>query len=140
MALVTNYQTTVLNANREAEDALVAYLQSQQQALVLRKGVAAATQARDLTSLLYRGGRADFGRVFVAQLTLVQQQDLLAQAEGSIAANLVRVYRSMGGGWELRLPENEAAVALPAPVPPDDEPPAKIGNEETDPPKPDPIP
>lgn len=140
MALVTNYQTAVLNANREAEDALVAFLLAQQQAKVLRRGVEAATQARDLTSELYRGGRADFGRVFVAQLTLVQQQDLLAQAEGSIAANLVRIYRALGGGWELRLPENEATVALAAPVAPDDEPAAKIGNDEKDPPKPDPIP
>lgn len=136
MALVTNYQNTVLNANREAEDAIVGFLLAQQQALALQKGVAGATEARDLTSELYRGGRADFGRVFVAQVTLVQQQDLLAQAEGSIAANLVRIYRALGGGWELRLPENEGTVALPPPEKPVEE----SGENESNPPKPPPVP
>lgn len=141
MALVTSYQNTVLNANREAEDAIVGFLLAQQQAIALRKGVAGATEARDLTSELYRGGRADFGRVFVAQVTLVQQQDLLAQAEGSIAANLVRIYRALGGGWELRLEENAGTVSLPPPEQPDDQPAEKAGADaETDPPRPPPAP
>ena len=33
----------------------------------------------------------------------MQQQDLLAQAEGSIAGYLVDVYRALGGGWQIRL-------------------------------------
>ena len=33
----------------------------------------------------------------------MQQQDRLAVAEGDIALNLINVYRSLGGGWELRL-------------------------------------
>lgn len=139
MALVTNYQNTVLTANQEAEDAIVGFLLAQQQAIALQKGVAGATEARDLTSELYRGGRADFGRVFVAQVTLVQQQDLLAQAEGSIAANLVRIYRALGGGWELRLPENEGTVSLPPPEKPDEDTSAKADSD-TDPPKPPPVP
>ncbi|MGD9343926.1 MAG: hypothetical protein PVJ25_07795, partial [Desulfuromonadales bacterium] len=32
----------------------------------------------------------------------VQQQDLLAATEGSVATNLVQVYRALGGGWEIR--------------------------------------
>ncbi|WP_425613506.1 efflux transporter outer membrane subunit [Anatilimnocola sp. NA78] len=113
MQRVTEYQSTVLNANREAEDALIGFLNSQQQARILRVGVDAAVESRDLINELYKGGRADFGRVFVAELFLVQQQDQLALAEGNIAANLVRLYRALGGGWELRLQDPDAPVMLP---------------------------
>ena len=44
----------------------------------------------------------DFNRVFNLETTQVQQQDQLAVAQGNIALNLIAVYRSLGGGWELR--------------------------------------
>jgi outer membrane protein TolC len=121
MQRVTEYQDTVLNANREAEDAIVAYLRAQEQARILREGVAAAVESRDLINALYQGGRADFGRVFVAEFFLVQQQDLLAQAEGSIAGNLVEIYRALGGGWQIRLQQPGSVPVLPQPLPPVEE-------------------
>ena len=33
----------------------------------------------------------------------MQQQNSLAQAQGSIAMGLIQVYRALGGGWEIRL-------------------------------------
>jgi outer membrane protein TolC len=103
MQEVTQYQNTVLNANREVENAIVTFLQAQEEARILREGVTAALESRDLTNELYRAGRADFGRVFFAEYFLVLQQDALAQAEGRIAGGLVDMYRALGGGWELRL-------------------------------------
>ena len=115
MAEVAQYQQTVLNANREAEDAIVTFLQAQDEARILREGVRAAIESRDLTNELYQGGRADFGRVFFAEYFLVLQQDALAQAEGRIASGLVRLYRALGGGWELRLqPLPPMIMPLPA--------------------------
>lgn len=119
---VTNYQNTVLTANREAEDALIAFLRAQEQARVLREGVAAAEESRNLVNDLYRGGRADFGRVFFAEYFLVQQQDSLAIAEGAISAALVALYRAIGGGWEIRLESLPPMQAVPPP-PPEDVPP-----------------
>lgn len=113
MQRVAEYQTAVLNANREAEDALVGFLRAQEQARILRIGVAAAVESRDLTNDLYRGGRADFGRVFVAELFLTQQQDDLALAEGAIATNLVDLFRALGGGWQIRLEEPDGTYVLP---------------------------
>jgi NodT family efflux transporter outer membrane factor (OMF) lipoprotein len=124
----TEYQNAVLNANREAEDAIVAFLRAQVQTAKLREGVAAAAESRDLVMELYRGGRADFGRVFVAEFFLAQQQDLLAQAEGSIAQALVALYRALGGGWEIRL---NAAPVVPATTAP---------NAPATPPEPAPMP
>jgi NodT family efflux transporter outer membrane factor (OMF) lipoprotein len=114
----TEYQNAVLNANREAEDSLVAFLKSQTQAAHLREGAAAAAESRGLVVELYQSGRADFNRVFVAERTLAEQQDLLAQAEGEIAQSLVAVYRALGGGWEIRL--NAASSPVPTVAPPNE--------------------
>jgi outer membrane protein TolC len=127
----TEYQNAVLNANREAEDNIVAFLQSQVQAAQLREGIEAAAESRSLVFELYRGGRADFNRVYIAELTLAEQQDLLAVAEGEIAQSLVGLYRALGGGWEIRLnsvsspamtvapPNAPAMPAEQAPLPPE---------------------
>lgn len=112
---VTEYQNEVLVANREAEDAIVGFLRSQEQARILRVGVKAAAESRDLTNELYRGGKADFNQVFVAERFLVTQQDDLALAEGAIAANLVDLYRALGGGWEIRVNEQGGPVWLEVP-------------------------
>jgi len=118
MAEVAQYQQTVLNANREAEDAIVTFLQAQDESRILREGVRAAIESRDLTNELYQGGRADFGRVFFAEYFLVLQQDALAQAEGRIASGLVNLYRALGGGWEIRLqPLPPMIMPLPTDVP-----------------------
>lgn len=113
MQEVTQYQNVVLNAQREAEDAIVAYLQAQQQARYLRNATSGALESRDLVQSLYRGGKADFGRVYVAELVLAQQQDALAAAEGSIATGLIDVFRALGGGWQLRL---DVPPTLPPPT------------------------
>jgi NodT family efflux transporter outer membrane factor (OMF) lipoprotein len=121
MQQVAVYQQTVLEANQEVEDAIVAFLQAQEQVRILQTGVAAAIESRDLVNVLYEGGRADFGRVFFAEYFLVQQQDALAVAEGQVAGSLVDVYRALGGGWQIRL-QPLPALDAPAPEPIEPEP------------------
>lgn len=94
------YQQTVLNAGREVEDALVGFVQTQQQAARLKVSVREAERSVELVVVQFRGGITDFNRVFNAQSTLVTQQDQLAVAEGNIALNLIQVYRALGGGWQ----------------------------------------
>ena len=65
------------------------------------EAVDAAKKAVDLALVQYREGRVDFNRVSVLQQTLVQEQNLLAQARGQIATGLVNVYRALGGGWQI---------------------------------------
>lgn len=114
LQLVTAYQQQVLVAQREAEDAIVGFLNAQEQARILRVGVEAAIKSRDLTNDLYKGGKENFNRVFVAELFLSQQQDSLAVADGAIAANLVDLFRALGGGWELRLNGPDGVYTDPA--------------------------
>jgi NodT family efflux transporter outer membrane factor (OMF) lipoprotein len=97
---VLQYQQTVLNAGREAEDALVAFIQYQLQAKSLEDSVKDAEDSVELVQAQYRGGLVDFNRVFTTQSQLVTQQDQLAVARGNIALSAISVYRALGGGWQ----------------------------------------
>ncbi|MBN2216779.1 MAG: efflux transporter outer membrane subunit [Pirellulales bacterium] len=101
--LAVQYQNTVLQANAEAENALVAFLKSQQQVRSIAESAEAARQSVQLVMSQYQEGIVDFNRVFNVQQFLTQQQDQLAVVEGSVAQNLIQLYRALGGGWQIRL-------------------------------------
>jgi len=115
--LLINYQNTVLKAQQEVENALIAFLKAQQRAQKLAGSTAAAKKAVELAMLQYREGIADFTTVLTAEQNLLSQQDALAVTLGEISSNLVGVYRALGGGWQIREgqevvpPETKAAMA-----------------------------
>ncbi len=100
--LLITYQNAVLTAQQEVEDNLSAFLKSQDQAGSLAQSVSFAKTALDIAVLQYREGAADFTTVLVAQQALLNAQDSLASALGTISSSLVGVYRALGGGWEIR--------------------------------------
>ncbi len=100
--LLIVYQNTVLKAQQEVEDNLVAFLRSQERAEFLARSTAAAKNALDLAVIQYRQGVKDFTTVLTAQQSLLNEQDNLAVTLGGISSNLVGVYRALGGGWEVR--------------------------------------
>jgi hypothetical protein len=107
--LAYNYQNTVLTAGREAEDAIVGFLQSQEQTARLADSVRAAQRTVDITVEQYRQGAVDFTAVFLFEGTLADQQDQLAVSRANITLNLIRLYRALGGGWEMRLSRDNMA-------------------------------
>ena len=113
---VLEYQDTVLRANAEAEDALIAFLNYQRQVRWLEESTRAAEQSLLLVQTQYQGGTTDFNRVLTVQQTLTQQQDSLAVAQGGVSRSLVLLYAALGGGWEIR--ECGPEPPLPAPGPP----------------------
>ena len=100
--LIAVYQNTVLTAQRDVEDNLIAFLRAQDQAAFLAQSARSAQRALDLAVLQYREGIRDFTTVLAAQQTLLYEQDSLASTLGSISSHLVGVYRALGGGWENR--------------------------------------
>jgi NodT family efflux transporter outer membrane factor (OMF) lipoprotein len=100
--LLLTYQNTVLKAQQEVEDALVAFLRGQKRAQFLAESVAAAKRSFDLAVLQYREGITDFTTVLTAEQALLKEQDSLATTLGDISRSLVGVYRALGGGWQLR--------------------------------------
>ncbi|HEY2841877.1 MAG TPA: efflux transporter outer membrane subunit [Pirellulales bacterium] len=116
--LVVHYQQTVLTADQEAENGLVMFLRSQEQARYMAESVAAAQRAVVIAVAQYKGGLVDFNRVSLVEQNLVTQQNSYAQAFGAIASGLVQTYRALGGGWEIRLdPQAALLPGLPPPQP-----------------------
>ena len=105
--LVATYQQTVLNADEEVEDGIVTFLQSQEQARLLRESVDAAYRALMVIIAQYenpvQAQNIDFNRYAVILQNLIQQQDQWAQSRGQVDLGLIEVYRGLGGGWQLRL-------------------------------------
>jgi outer membrane protein TolC len=106
------YQDRVLNAGREVEDAMVLFLRSQEETQHLQASVAAAARTVEITNEQYTQGAVDFTAVYLFQITLTTEQDQLAVAQGNIALGLIGVYRALGGGWEVRLPNCGAEAHL----------------------------
>jgi len=100
--LLITYQNAVLAAQQEVEDNLASFLKAQDQAGFLVQSVSFAKSSLDLAVLQYRQGAIDFTTVLIAQQALLNSQDRLAGALGTISSSLVGVYRALGGGWEIR--------------------------------------
>lgn len=99
---LTAYENTVLKAQQEVEDGLVAFLRTQEQGTHLAESAAAAQRSLEIAKAQYREGVRDFTAVVIAQQALLHEQDGLAVTLGAVSADLVAVYRALGGGWELR--------------------------------------
>jgi outer membrane protein TolC len=114
---IARYQQTVLEANEEAENAIVGFRLYHDQIGLLNESVTQAKEAVRVTKLKYQEGQIDFNRVFTVEQLLVGQQDQLAISAGNSAQSLIQLYRAMGGGWELRL-QPLPPVDWPPPIPP----------------------
>ncbi len=100
--LLVDYHSTVLQAEGEVENSIVAYLKSQEQLTAYRTASDAAQRAADISAMQYENGMISFNTVITTLNALQSQQDLLASTQGAVATNLVQVYKSLGGGWEVR--------------------------------------
>ncbi len=109
---ILNYQNTVLTAQKEAEDALIAFLMAQNASEYLAESTDAAQRALDISGIQYDQGMADFTTVLNAEQDLLMQQDKFVENLGSVSMNLVSIYRALGGGWEVR----EGKDFVPEPI------------------------
>jgi multidrug efflux system outer membrane protein len=94
------YLQSIQQAFREVSDALVGYrkireFRAQQELLF-----ASAQDARRLADIRYRGGAASYLEVLDADTRLFAAELGLAQAQLSELAELVEIYRALGGGWQ----------------------------------------
>ncbi|MFC1797488.1 efflux transporter outer membrane subunit [Pseudomonadota bacterium] len=99
--LLIDYQNLVLTAQSEVDSAIVAYLRSHTQALYLGESVEAAKRSVELSMIQYREGSTDFDQVLTTLTQQSEQQDALTSTQGTIATNLVDMYKVLGGGWQV---------------------------------------
>ncbi len=97
---LVQYRESVIQAAREVEDAMVAFVGSQQQDAILIKTVYSAKRSSELSMIRYQEGFADYQRVLDAQQALFAQQQRFVSNKGLAIRSLVSVYRALGGGWQ----------------------------------------
>jgi multidrug efflux system outer membrane protein len=100
------YQASVLTAQQDVENALVALSTGREQIASLERAAASAVEALSLARLRYQTGLTDFTPLLDAQRSALSAQDTLASARTDFALNQVRLYKALGGGWD-------AAAAVP---------------------------
>ena len=93
------YKTTILDALKEVENALTAYVQEQYRRQALIDAAEAAKKAAQLSKTKYQAGLSDFSDVLDAQRSLLSYEDELATSEGTVTTNLISLYKALGGGW-----------------------------------------
>ena len=105
------YQSSVLAALQEVEDALVALRGDRARIDSLQAAAAAAERADALARQQYQAGLIDFNAVLNSQRTLLSAQDAQASVRASLAADHVRLYKALGGGWKAQEHPPEALMA-----------------------------
>ncbi len=105
------YEETVLTAFREVESALVAVDRGRARVADLERLSASARDALKIAQDDYRNGLLDQLTVLDAQRQSDRADMLLAEGRVALAVHAVRLYKSLGGGWEFW----ESPAAQPAP-------------------------
>jgi outer membrane protein, multidrug efflux system len=98
------YESAVLGALEDTEDALVNYGHSQARREALRVAAAASDKAADLANKRFEGGLIDFLEVLDAERTALSADLLLSQSRTDAATSLIAVYKALGAGWDIRGP------------------------------------
>jgi len=105
-AAAITYRKTVLNALSEVENALVSFHQDQLRTASLRRAAEATGRSLLLARNAYRHGLASFITVLDSDRQSVQMQSQLTTAMVQQSTDLIALYKALGGGWELNMPEN----------------------------------
>jgi multidrug efflux system outer membrane protein len=97
--LIASYQSAVLNAYADVENALGQVTNNSRAAIHLGREVEAAREAFKISQLQYRQGATDLLTVLQAQQTLFSAEDQLAQTTLAHMQAVVHLFEALGGGW-----------------------------------------
>jgi len=97
---VYTYQTTVLTALSEVENALIAIRKINEQLQILVRADDAATEASSLATQQYQAGQVDILTVLEAQRTQLSVAEQRATTEANQLTAYVQLYKALGGGWQ----------------------------------------
>lgn len=98
---VTKYRQTVLMAFEETENAISTFETTQRRAHDLVDAEAAAKNSALLARLQYEAGLIGFDRLLDTERALLVVQDSLSIADSNKAKASIRLFKALGGGWQL---------------------------------------
>jgi outer membrane protein TolC len=103
------YQTTVLTAFQEVENALISHRNEAQRFEALTLAISSNQTALDLATERYNKGLTGFIEVLQAQQAVYQTQIAQVESLANVSQFNVALHKASGGGWqtELRVAEPE---------------------------------
>lgn len=107
------YNQKVLEAVREVTNALDAYRNNVRKSEFDFKAVQASIRAFNISANQYDNGLVSYQRLLSTVEKMTVREDAYAQTRGSMANQVVALYKALGGGWE---PFSEQQVLAPATV------------------------
>jgi outer membrane protein TolC len=99
---LSNYNQTVLRAVQEVSNALNGYNYSLMQRQFRFATVQASIRAFRISMIQYQDGLVSYQRLLSTVEKMTRNEDLYAQTKGSIANQVVALYKALGGGWQMR--------------------------------------
>ncbi|MCX6954087.1 MAG: efflux transporter outer membrane subunit, partial [Verrucomicrobia bacterium] len=93
------YESTVLTALAEVENALVSLQRNAERLASLDKATTAARESSTLAHQRYEAGAVDFLTVLDAQRSLLALQESQVSTAADLTTAHVQLYKALGGGW-----------------------------------------
>lgn len=115
---LTAYESAVLVALREVEDALVAFGKEQIRLDALARAEESAARTLAIARDRYDMGETSFLSVLDAERSLLSIQDQSARSSARIASVAITLYKALGGGWSALAPENASPDPAQEPAKP----------------------
>ena len=109
-ARIAEFEQQMLVALEETDNALQNYSYEEERRTRLQKAAQSSYQAADFARKKFEIGSSDFLTVLDAQRSQLTVSAQLAQSDMQLLLNLVAVYKSLGGGWEVA--EQEKLVGM----------------------------
>jgi NodT family efflux transporter outer membrane factor (OMF) lipoprotein len=97
---LVRWERAVLLALEESENGMTAFVREQARRRSLAEAAAQARRSVELANTEYGEGLTDFQAVLDSERALAALEDDLARSDAAIAANLIALYKALGGGWE----------------------------------------
>ena len=98
--LLINYQRVINGAFRDVSDALIGYQKSKEYTTSVRLLADTLRDQSRLANERYVGGVSSYLEVLDTERERLSAEQQLAQAQRDVLTSVVRLYKSLGGGWQ----------------------------------------
>lgn len=99
---IAEFEQRVLVALEETDNALQNFAREEERRTGLQRALSASNQAAFFARKKFEVGSSDFLTVLDAERSQLNVSAQLAQSDMQVLLNLVAVYKTLGGGWELQ--------------------------------------
>ena len=103
MQMLYEYESTILKAFKEVNDALISHQKTLEIALVQKERVMTTSDYLHLSTLRYNEGQIDYLTFMDAERQLFNAEIEALAAIGDSFDALISIYKSLGGGWAVQV-------------------------------------